>query len=1058
MAQVQNKSSHNQVDEVGQILVKVQEDLQQLKDEIDLLKLSGNTSVNFKPIDDALKRTKNGIQKNSDFVFNLLNNTVQTLPAITYVANSSSFATSSSLNDNQEIFINSKTYLPENSFQPDLTFKALIDSENLNNSTVLNKSYALSVLPKIKSKTNVNQLRGQKLHGTTTAPLTVLPPANRKDPSLPIPPIEEKDAKKGILSLLQRGLIPHTAEITLDPAPVNLKRLVLHDHHDSNKQSTYHNDSCKGDHRFMKSAKNDLDIQTLSSSYMKHENKKYPSENTYTSKETLSLKLYELPLDNSNQNDDKNSEVVSFEAKKLSNNHNLQIIKGVIQPSDKLSLFKQKNFFHLVGIQEVLDQISNLCSIFSIPVAHVNMKRLVELASQYDLEQNPNKYELISVLDNHDEVTSLMLSPGRRYLAADGKDAAATTIQSTYRRFTARKKYLVYRKQRWAAALIAVSWLMSRRRANFQNKVKVLKTSWLHNYKIRRKSLATNWKSIQSGPRVVLHVPSFSYSQQSRLFIDNFHQFQNYQIGRIFDILDQNVHIIYVTPTDLEGDLESYYEQMLNMRASVESGTPEVIEKLQDRVTFVYPENAIKFMAYNLSLAKVLYYSPNALNRIKMLIQGQNAYYVPGFLSDDDLAVTDFLNIPIFGSEPNITQLYSNKSGSKRVFKGADVAGPPGDFDIYTANQLNESLAKLICSNPNVTKWLIKIDNTFDGRGIAVFDVKENLPCYGYMMKQVKKFGDKWKFKWAQEEVLSQILYQLPVALDTNADTVDKSVYPVWVSFLDEYLRVGGVIEACPPSESTAITVDMTIEPTGVVKMNSCGDQIHAESPFKCYATTVPQTSVDPEKLSGICNKIAVACRDRGVIGHFSVDFVTFIDEKTLEQKVWATDLTLHYSDQLALTTCMTFISRATFNASAAILQVPASKPEPKLFKEVHDDNQEEQQRYAVLSSKLFHTNLQLVHQHVFLLMCKSHGIGFDVRDNSGTFFVLYQTEVRNKIGMVVISESLTKSLKMFASNLSSINQEIANEKTKGKNNFTVAIQQLDSLLKGLKENEVEET
>ena len=59
--------------------------------------------------------------------------------------------------------------------------------------------------------------------------------------------------------------------------------------------------------------------------------------------------------------------------------------------------------------------------------------------------------------------------------------------------------------------------------------------------------------------------------------------------------------------------------------------------------------------AYNLSLAKVLYYSPNALNRIKMLIQGQNAYYVPGFLSDDDLAVTDFLNIPIFGSEPNVS-------------------------------------------------------------------------------------------------------------------------------------------------------------------------------------------------------------------------------------------------------------------------------------------------------------------------------------------------------------------------------------------------------------------
>ena len=73
---------------------------------------------------------------------------------------------------------------------------------------------------------------------------------------------------------------------------------------------------------------------------------------------------------------------------------------------------------------------------------------MVELASQYELEQSPNKYELISVLDNHEEVTRLMLVPGRRYLAADGKDAAATTIQSTFRRFTARKNYLVYRRQR----------------------------------------------------------------------------------------------------------------------------------------------------------------------------------------------------------------------------------------------------------------------------------------------------------------------------------------------------------------------------------------------------------------------------------------------------------------------------------------------------------------------------------------------------------------------------------------------------------------------------------
>ena len=49
------------------------------------------------------------------------------------------------------------------------------------------------------------------------------------------------------------------------------------------------------------------------------------------------------------------------------------------------------------------------------------------------------------------------------------------------------------------------------------------------------------------------------------------------------------------------------------------------------------------------------------------------------------------------------------------------------------------------------------------------------------------------------------------------------------------------------------------------------------------------------------------------------------------------------------------------------------------------------------------------------------------------------------------------ESLNIFASNLSAINQEIANEKIMGKNNFTVVIQQIDSLLNSLKENDVED-
>ena len=96
-------------------------------------------------------------------------------------------------------------------------------------------------------------------------------------------------------------------------------------------------------------------------------------------------------------------------------------------------------------------------------------------------------------------------------------------------------------------------------------------------------------------------------------------------------------------------------------------------------------------------------------------------------------------------------------------------------------------------------------------------------------------------------------------------------------------LSSGGIIEACPPSDSTtAITVDMLIEPTGVIKLVCVGDQIHADSPLRCWGLSVPQASVEPEQLNDACFRIAQACKARGVVGYFTIDFITFIHPRTV--------------------------------------------------------------------------------------------------------------------------------------------------------------------------------
>ena len=101
----------------------------------------------------------------------------------------------------------------------------------------------------------------------------------------------------------------------------------------------------------------------------------------------------------------------------------------------------------------------------------------------------------------------------------------------------------------------------------------------------------------------------------------------------------------------------------------------------------------------------------------------------------------------------------------------------------------------------------------------------------------------------------------------------------------------------------------------GEISMVCAGDQVHAQNDLVFWGLSVPQSSIKPETLNRAAQDIAEACKQRGIVGYFTIDFLTFIDGKTGDQQLWALDLDVRYSDTVAMYGLLEFLTNGKLDS-----------------------------------------------------------------------------------------------------------------------------------------------
>lgn len=222
---------------------------------------------------------------------------------------------------------------------------------------------------------------------------------------------------------------------------------------------------------------------------------------------------------------------------------------------------------------------------------------------------------------------------------------------------------------------------------------------------------------------------------------------------------------------------------------------------------------------------------PDLMDELRKWIGGRPAVIEPWNVQADEVALAEYLEVPMNGTSPALWPL-GFKSVGRRLFAEAGVPSPAGTEGVRSVADVVNAASAIRAAHPAAAGVVVKLDDSGAGDGNIVIDLRE-------------------------PEALRRALDALPDWYVTD-------------------LAAGGVVEELiggSPLTSPSVQVDML--PDGTVRVLATHEQVLGGSTGQVYmGCRFPADAQYASRLAGYGQAVGDLLAKRGARGRASIDFV----------------------------------------------------------------------------------------------------------------------------------------------------------------------------------------